>query len=175
MILEKMRSCLFKLGPGFWTYAWICLLGSGDPNVVSRPRPQGQQMFLVFMNLLDLSQRSWENEVLFVKTGARVLDFWLQVFQAHMAQILFLDPMPKVNKSFEISGFHLIHLIIPEKMKSCFWKLKLGFSRNGLMNPLQKALGPNCPKLVQRPQTSNVRALGSEIFFMSSSIKFCLK
>ena len=72
------------------------------------------------MILLDLSHRSWENEVLFVKTGARVLDLWLHVFWAQVAQMLFLGPMPKVNKSFENSWFYLIHLIIPEKMKSCF-------------------------------------------------------
>ena len=34
---------------------------------------------------------------------------------------------------------------------------------------------PNCPKLIFRPQNPNVRALGSEKFFMSSSIKLCIK
>ena len=121
MILEKMRSCLWKLEPGFWTCSWICLLGPSGPNVVFRPQAQGPLFF------------------------------------------------------FEISWFYWIHLIIHEKMRSCFWKLKLGFLSNGLISPLEKALSPNCPKLVFRPQTSNVRALRSGIFVMSSSIKFCIR
>ena len=36
MILEKMRSCLLILEPGFWTYGWACLVGPIGPNVVSR-------------------------------------------------------------------------------------------------------------------------------------------
>ena len=62
-----------------------------------------------------------------------------------------------------------------EKMRSCSWKLELGFPTNGLISPFPKALGPNCPKLVFRPQMPNVKALGSKIFFLSSSIKFCIK
>ena len=34
---------------------------------------------------------------------------------------------------------------------------------NGLISPLPKALSPNCSKLAFRPQTSNVRVLGSEL------------
>ena len=47
---------------------------------------------------------------------------------------------------------------------SCFWKLKLRFSSNGLISPLQRTLGPNCPKLVFRPQTLNVRALWAGVW-----------
>ena len=50
--------------------------------------------------------------------------------------------------------------------------MELGLSTNGLISPLPKALGLNCPKPVFRPQTPNGRALGSEHFFMSSSIQF---
>ena len=61
-------------------------------------------------------------------------------------------------------------------MRSCLWKLELCFLTNGLMRSLlPKALGPNCPKLVFRPQTPNFRVVGSENFFISSSIKFCIK
>ena len=42
--------------------------------------------------------------------------------------------------------------------------LKLGFSSNGLISPLQKALGSNCPSF-PAPLTSHVRALRSENFF----------
>ena len=38
------------------------------------PRPQGQKIFWGFIILLDSSHNSWENEALFVKIGARVLD-----------------------------------------------------------------------------------------------------
>ena len=58
---------------------------------------------------------------------------------------------PKVKKFFEISWFYWIHLIILEKMRSCLWKLQLGFWTYGLISPLPKYLGPNCPKLVFWP------------------------
>ena len=41
-------------------------------------------------------------------------------------------------------------------MRSSFWKLRLGFSTNGLISPLSKALSLNSPKLVFQPQTPNV-------------------
>ena len=41
------------------------------------PKPQGQEIFWDFMILLDSSHDSWENEILFVKIVARVLDIWL--------------------------------------------------------------------------------------------------
>ena len=77
MILEKMWSYLWKLEPGFWTYGWISLVSPIGPNVVSRPQAQSQDIFWDFMILLDLPHDSWENEVLFVKIGARILDLWL--------------------------------------------------------------------------------------------------
>ena len=43
------------------------------------------------------------------------------------------------------------------------------------IGPLPKALDPNCPKLVFRPQIPNVRVLGSENIFMSNGIKCCIK
>ena len=41
------------------------------------PRPQAQEIFCDFIILLVSSQDSWENEVLFVKIRARVMDLWL--------------------------------------------------------------------------------------------------
>ena len=55
-------------------------------------------------------------------------------------------------------------------MSSCLWKLEKGLWTYGLIS----SLGLNCPKLVF-PQTPDVTALGCNIFFMSSSIKFCMK
>ena len=54
--------------------------------------------------------------------------------------------------------------MVLEKMRSCLWQLEPGFWTNGLISPLPKALGPNCPKLVFRPQTQNVRTSGSVFF-----------
>ena len=73
--LEKEVS-FCKLESGFQTYGLIHLLGPSGPNIVSRPRSQGQDIFWDFMTLLDLSHDFWENVVLFVKIGARVLDLW---------------------------------------------------------------------------------------------------
>ena len=39
------------------------------------------------MNLLDSSYEFGENEVMFVKTGARVLDLWLDTSWAQLAQM----------------------------------------------------------------------------------------
>ena len=38
------------------------------------PRPQGQEFFWDFMILLDSSHDSWENEVMFEKIVAKVLN-----------------------------------------------------------------------------------------------------
>ena len=55
-------------------------------------------------------------------------------------------------------------------MRSCLLKLEPGF-QTGLIH----LLAPSCPKLVFRPQTPNVTALVSKSFFLSNSIKFCMK
>ena len=65
--------------------------------------------------------------------------------------------------------------MILEKMRSCLWKLELWFWAYSLIRVLAKALGPNCPKLVLKPQTPNLTALRCKKFFMSSFIKFCMK
>ena len=62
MILQKMRSCLWKLEPRFWTYGCIRLLGPSGSNVVSRPQAQGQKFFWDFMILLGSFHISWGNE-----------------------------------------------------------------------------------------------------------------
>ena len=128
------------------------------------------------MILLDSYYHFGGNEVLFVKIGVRVLDLWLDTcFGSNMPQTTFYAPNPKVEIFFKISQIYCIHLTILEKMRSCLWKLELGFSNNGLLSSLPKALGPNYPKPGFRPQTPNVRVLRSEKFFMSSSITFCIK
>ena len=126
--------------------------------------------FWDFIILLDSSYNSWENEVFFVKVEAKVLDFWLDMSSGinKWPKCTFYVPDPKVKKFFQISWFYWIYFIIHEKIKSCFWKLKLGFWIYGLISPLAKALGPNCPKLALRPQTTSVTALESRNLFVSS-------
>ena len=88
MILEKMRSCLWKLQLGFRTYGLIHFLGPSGPNVVLGPKPQGQEIFWDLMILLDSSHDSWENEeVMFVKIAARVPHLWFDTFSGAQAQM----------------------------------------------------------------------------------------
>ena len=54
-------------------------------------------------------------------------------------------------------------------------KLELSFWTYSLIRVLTKAFGPNCPKLVLRPQILNLAALRSKNFFISSFIKFYTK
>ena len=53
-----------------------------------------------------------------------------------------------IKEFFVISWFYWIHLKILEKMRSYFWKLKLGFWTYGLIH----FLGPIGPNVVSRPQ-----------------------
>ena len=52
MILEKMRSFLWKLQSGFQTYGKVCLLGPSGPNVVSRLQTPKSNNFLKFCNFI---------------------------------------------------------------------------------------------------------------------------
>ena len=57
---------------------WLDMfLGPSDPNVVLGPRPPSYRIFWDIMILLDSCYASGENEVLFVKIGARILALWL--------------------------------------------------------------------------------------------------
>ena len=54
--------------------------------------------------------------------------------------------------------------MIFEKVRSCFWKLKLGFLTNGLISPLPKALSSNYPKLVFIPRSQMSRLWDLKVF-----------
>ena len=85
------------------------------------------------MILFDLSYDSWENEVLFVKIEARVLDVWLDTSSGpKWPKCSFWAPDPKVKKFFVISWFYWIDLMISEKMRSRLWKLELKFWTNDM-------------------------------------------
>lgn len=61
--------------------------------------------------------------------------------------------------------------MILEKIRSCLRKLEPGFQTYVLIH----VLGPSCTKLVFRPQTTNITALGFKSFFMSIFIKCYMK
>ena len=97
------------------------------------------------MILLNSSHDSWESEALFVKIAARILDLWFNMFSGpKWPKCSFWVLNPKVKKFFEISWFYWIHLIILEKMRSCLWKLQLGFWTYGLIHFLGPAKWPKC-------------------------------
>ena len=79
----------------FWAQVTqLYLLGRG---------PQGEEILWGFMFLLDSSHDFWENEVLFVKIGARVLDLWLDMSSdPKWPKFSFLASGPKVKIFFEI-------------------------------------------------------------------------
>ena len=52
MIFEKIRSCLWKLEPRFWTYGWIRLLDPSGLNVVSRRQVPRSKHFFEFHNFI---------------------------------------------------------------------------------------------------------------------------
>ena len=96
MILEKMRSCLWILEPGFWTYGWIRLLGPSHPNVVPRPQAPKSINFLRFHNFNGFF--SW-----FLRKWGLVCENWSQgswlvagyIFWAKVAPMSFLGPRPQ--------------------------------------------------------------------------------
>ena len=67
--------------------------------------------------------------------------------------------------------------MILEKMRSCLRKLEPGFWTYSLITPLPKALGLNCPNLECPFQALDHKhqSLGIWKFFISRSIKFCIK
>ena len=71
MIIMKMRSCLRKLEPRFWTYDLIWFLGPIGPNVVSRPQTPRSKSFLKFHNFIGFI--SW-----FLRKGGPVCENWSQ-------------------------------------------------------------------------------------------------
>ena len=79
MILEKIRSCFRILEAGFQTYGLIHLLGHTCPKLVFRPQTPRSGYFSKFNNFIEFIYNFGENEDLFVKIGARILDIWLDM------------------------------------------------------------------------------------------------
>ena len=68
------------MGLELWTYGLRRILSPSDPNVFSRPQTSRSKNVTRFYDLLDPSSDSGENDVLFVKIGAKVLDMRLDKF-----------------------------------------------------------------------------------------------
>ena len=96
MILEKMRSCLWILEPGFWTYGWIRLLGPSHPNVVPRPQAPKSINVLRFHNFNGFFSWFWRKWGLVCENwsqGSGLADgyvFWAQVgMSSHFFKLIF--------------------------------------------------------------------------------------
>ena len=118
------------------------------------PEPKVKNVFWDFMILVDSSHDFWENDTLFEKIAAMVLDIWLDTSSGHKwPRCSFWVPDPKLKKFFEISWFYWIYLMILEKMMVCLWKLQLWFWTYGLI----RLLCPSGPDVVAGSQTSRSR------------------
>ena len=85
MILNKMRSSLWKLELGFWIMAWYVFGPSAKWSKCIFYAPEAEAYQAYHIILLDSSHDSENNEVQVVKIGARVLD--LQLNKSFWAQI----------------------------------------------------------------------------------------
>ena len=91
-----------------------------------------------------------ENEVLFAKIGARVLDLRPDISsESKWCKCSFQAPGPKTMGCFNIFRFYWIHLMILEKKRSCLLKLERGLWTYGKI----RLLGPSGPNVVSRLQT----------------------
>ena len=78
---------------------------------------------------------------------------WLIIWAQITQNLFFKAPDPKVKVFFKTRWFYWIQLMIHEKMRSCLWKVKLGFLTYGLIS----VLGWRSPKLVFRLKTSRLK------------------
>ena len=93
-----------------------------------------------------------ENEVWFVKIGARDLGIWLEMsFGPKCPKSSYRPQIPR-SWFFIISWFYWILIMILQKMRSSLWKLELGFLTYGLIF----SLGPYWPRPVFRSHTPHV-------------------
>ena len=96
-----------------------------------------------------------------------------------MAWYVFLDPSgPNVLSNSQTQDQRIFWDFIILLDSSYSGENEFQFVKIGARVPyfcLICLLSPNCPKLVFRPETQNVTALGSIFFFMSSSLKSCME
>ena len=106
------------------------------------------------MILLDLHHDSWENEVMFVKIAARVLDLWLDTFSG--------PKWPKFSfwvLNSDVKNFFWDFMILLDSSRDSwenevlFVKTVVFFWTYGLIH----LLGPSGPNVVSMPQTLRSR------------------
>ena len=141
-------------------------MGPSGPDLVSGPQVPSQEFIWNFAILLDSYHSCGENEVLFIKIGARVLDLWPDMSFRSRWLKRSQGPRPqgpKVNIFLKILWFYWIHCVILEKMRSCSWKLKLRLWTYGLICLLSD------PNVVSRTQTPRSRNFWDFIILLDSS------
>ena len=100
MIIEKMKSCLWKLQLGFWSYGLIRLLSPSGANVVSRPQTRS----IFFSRLHDFIAfmlwffKKWGP--LYENCGCSSGHMAWYISWAQVAQTYFLGPKPKGQEIF---------------------------------------------------------------------------
>ena len=115
------ENCSYGSGHMAWYLFWTKVAQMQFPG----PRPKGQEIFWDSMILLDLSHDSSENDGLFVKIEAMILDIWLDTSSEPGPRCSLCIPDPKVKTCFEIWKFYWIHLMFFGKMMTCLLKLQL--------------------------------------------------
>ena len=124
-------------------------------------------MFWDFLILLDSSHDSWENDGLFLKVSAMVLDIWLDTSSGRKwPRCSFRVPDSKFKIFFEISWLYWIYLMILEKMMACLWKLQLWFWTYDLIHLLGTS-GPNVVSRYQTPRSKKLLRYHNFIGFIS--------
>ena len=123
MILEKIRSCLWKLELGFWTYGWIRPLGPSGPNLVSRPQTPTSK------NVFEISWFYWIYLMFLKKIRSCFwkLELWLWTYSL----IRFLHPIgpnvvsrPQIPRWRNLLRFHDFIGFISWFLRSSLWKLE---------------------------------------------------
>ena len=150
MILEKMKSCLWKVELWFWTYSWTLLLGPSGPTVVSRPQAPRSINYLTFQNFIGfiLWFLKKMRSCLWILEPESCTYGWIRLLGPSRPNVVPRPQAPKANKFFEVSKFKWSFLIILEKMRSCLRKLEPGTSTCAWIC----LLGPSEPNVVFRPQ-----------------------
>ena len=72
-----MGSCLWKIESEFRTYGFLSLLDQIGPKRVIKPQASRWRHILVLYKLIGFLLEFWLKWGLFVKIGAKDLDFWL--------------------------------------------------------------------------------------------------
>ena len=106
MLVDKMRSSLWKLDLGFWTYGLMRLLDPHDPNVVSRRQIPKSRHFLRFLNFFGINLWFWRKWGTICENwswGSRLMAWY--VVRTQVAQI-YLVSRPQIPKSRNFLRFH---------------------------------------------------------------------